>query len=150
VSTEAAGEEEEGSLEHQRKALDEGVERPFLQPVAFALPVPAALDHRAARIAQVPVHPLLPQHGDERGEKGDQQTCIHETGDSDDLARWVFLNRWDGRSLTGDGGLIESEEDGTEEGGGLLVGIGLEVRVDIDDKRRADGGEQTRLWEQVR
>ena len=53
-------------------------------------------------------------------------------------------------SVTGDGGLIESEEDSAEEGGGLLIGIGLEVRVDIDDKRRADGREQTRLREQVR
>ena len=88
---------------------------------------------------------MLAQHGDERGEKGDKQTCIHETGDSDDLARWGFLNRWDGRSLIGDGGLIEGEEDGTEEGSRLLVGVGLEVRMDIDDKRRADGREQTRL-----
>ena len=145
MSTESAGEQEEGGLEHQRKALDERVERPFLQPVAFALPVAAALDYRATRIAQVSIQPLLPQHGDECGEKGDHKTCIHEAGDSDDLARWIFLNRWDNRSLTGDGGLIESEKDGAEEGGGLLVGIGLEVRMDIDDKRGADGREQTRL-----
>ena len=145
MSTETAGEEEEGDLEHQRKALDEGVERPFLEPVAFALPVAAALDHRATRIAQVSIQPLLPQHGDECGEKGDQKACIHEAGGSNDLARRIFLNRWDNRSLTGDGGLIESEKDGTEESSGLLVGIGLEVRMDIDDKRRADGREQTRL-----
>ena len=145
MSTETAGEKEEGDLEYRRKALDEGVEWPFPQPVAFALPVAAALDHRATRIAQVSIQPLLPQHGDECGEKGDQKTCIHEAGDSDDLARWISLNRWDSRSLIGDGGLIESEEDGTEEGSGLLVGIGLEVQMDIDDKRRADGREQTRL-----
>ena len=145
MSTESAGEQQEGGLEHQRKALDEGVEWPSLEPVAFALPVAAALDYRATRIAQVSVQPLLPQHGNECGEQGDHKTCIHEAGDSDDLARRIFLNRWNGGGLTRDGGLIESEEDSAEEGSGLLVGIGLEVRMDIDDKRGADGREQTRL-----
>ena len=46
--------------------------------------------------------------------------------------------------------MIESEEDGTEEDRRLLVGIGLEVRMDIDDESRADGREQTCLREQVR
>ena len=55
------------------------------------------------------------------------------------------MNRWNGGDLTGDGGLIESDEDGTEEGRRLLVGIGLEVRMDIDDEGGADGREQTRL-----
>ena len=50
-----------------------------------------------------------------------------------------------GRGLIGGGGLIKSEEDGAEEGGGLLVWIGLEVRLDVDDESRADGREQTRL-----
>jgi len=56
-----------------------------------------------------------------------------------------LLNRWNGGGLTGDGGLIEGEEDGTEEGSGLLVRIRSEVRVDIDDESGADGREQTRL-----
>ena len=88
---------------------------------------------------------MLPQHGNERGEQGDQKTRVHEAGDGDDLARWAFLNGWNGGGLTGDGGLIESEEDSAEEGSGLLAGIGLEVRVNINDKSGADGREQTRL-----
>jgi len=55
------------------------------------------------------------------------------------------LNRWDGRSVTRDGRLIESEENRAEEGGGLFVRIGLEVRMDIDDEGGADGREQTGL-----
>jgi hypothetical protein len=70
---------------------------------------------------------LLAQHGDEHGEHGDQKTRVHDTGDSDDLAWWVLLNRWGGGNLTGDSRLVESEEDGAEEGGRLLVGIRLEV-----------------------
>ena len=49
-----------------------------------------------------------------------------------------------------DGGLIESEEDHAEEGSGLLVGIGLEVRMGIDDEGGTGGRGQTSLQEQVR
>ena len=44
-----------------------------------------------------------------------------------------------------DGGLIESEKDRVEEGSGLLVGIGLEVRMGIDDEGRTGCREQTSL-----
>ena len=67
--------------------------------------------------------------GSRCGKQGDHKTRVHQTGD-DDLARWISLNRWDGGDLTGDGELIESEEDGEEESSGLLIGIGLEVRTD--------------------
>jgi len=150
VSTETGGEKEEGDLEHHRGTLDEEVQWPFLQPIAFALTISASLDHRPARILQVSIQPLLAQHGDERGEHGDYETRIHEAGHGDDLARWISPGRRDGRGLTRDGGLIESEENRAEESGGLLVRIGLEIRMDVDDEGRADGREQTGLQEQVR
>ena len=150
MSAEAASEKEEGDLEHHRETLDEEVQWPFLQPIAFALAVSASLDRRSARIPQIPVQPLLAQHRDECGEQGDYQTRVHETGHSDDLVRCVFLSRWNGRSLTGDGRLIESEENCAEEGGGLLVGIRSEVRMGINDEGGADGREQTGLQEQMR
>jgi len=93
---------------------------------------------------------LLAQHGNECREQRNHQTCIHQTRDRDRLARRVFLNGRDGRRVTRDGGLVEGEENGAEEGSGLFVRIGLEVGMDIDDKGRADGGEQTGLQEQVR
>ena len=150
MSAESAGEEEEGDLEHHWKTLDEEVQWPFLQSIAFALTVSATLDHRPARIPQVSIQPLLAQHGDECGEQGDHETRIHETGHCDDLARWVLLGKWNGRSVNRDGRLIESEEDRAEEGGGLFVRIGSEVRMGIDDEGGADGREQTSLQEQVR
>jgi len=64
--------------------------------------------------------------------------------------RWVSLDRWNGGGFTGDSGLVESEEDRAEEGGGLFIGIGLEVRMDIDDESRADGREQTCLRGRMR
>jgi hypothetical protein len=69
VSAESTSEEEEGNLEHHWKALNEGVEWPFLEPIAFALAVSATLDHRPARVPQVPVEPLFSQHRDECGEQ---------------------------------------------------------------------------------
>jgi len=93
---------------------------------------------------------LLAQHGDECREQGHHQTRVHQRRDRDDLARRIFLNRRNGGRITRDGGLVESEENGAEEGGGLLVRIGSEVGMDIDDEGGADGGEQTGLQEQVR
>jgi len=127
VFAKSTGEKEEGNLEHYLKTLDEEVEWPFLQPIAFALTVSATLDHRPARVPQVPIHPLPRQHSEECGKQGDQQTCIDETGGSDDPVRGAFLDRWNGECLTGDGGLIESEEDCAEEGHRLLVLIWSEV-----------------------
>jgi hypothetical protein len=150
VSAESAGEQEKRRLEHHRETLDEEVQRPLLQPITFSLAVSATLDHRPARIPQVPVQPLLPQHRDECGQQRDQETRIHQAGRGDDLARWAFLNGRNGGGLAGNGGLVEGEEDGTEEGGGLFVGIGLEIRMDVDDKGGADGREQTGLQEWVR
>ena len=85
------------------------------------------LDHRSARIAQVPVQPLLPQHGNKCSEQGDKETHVHEASGDDDLARWIFLSGRSDEGLTGDGGLVESEENNAEEGGGFLVWIGLEA-----------------------
>ena len=93
---------------------------------------------------------MLAQHGDECGEHGDCETRIHETGDRENLARRAFLDRWNDGGLTGDGGVIEREEDNSEEGRRLFVRVGLEVRMDVDDKGGADSGGQTGLQEQVR
>jgi hypothetical protein len=111
------------------------------------LAVSATLDHRPAGIPQVPVQPLLPQHRDERRQERHQETRIHQARRGHDLARWTFLNGRNGGGLAGNGGLVESEEDGAEEGGRLLVGIGLEIRMDVDDEGGADGREQAGLQE---
>jgi len=96
-------------------------------------------------MSQVSVEPLLSQHSDECGEQRDQKARVHEASDSDNLAGWSFLNRWDSGGFTRDSGPIEGEEDCAEKGYGLFVRIGFEFRMDIDDKCCADRREQTRL-----
>jgi hypothetical protein len=98
---------------------------------------------------QVSIQPLLSQHRNERGEKRNQKTREQESGGGDNLARWVFWGSWDGGDFVWDCGTVEGEEDGTEEGHCLVVGVGLELRIDVDDESRANGGEQTRLREQI-
>ena len=46
--------------------------------------------------------------------------------------------------------MVKGEEDGTKESHRLFVRVGLEFRMNIDDKGRADCGEQARLGTQVR
>jgi len=150
VLAQSAGEEEEGSLEHDREALDEEMEGPLLESIALPLTVSATFDCRPAGIPEVPVEPLLSQHRDECGKERDQETRVHEPGDCDDLAGRALLDGWDGGGFVWDGRLVEGEEDCTEDGCRLLVRIGLETRVDIDDEGGTDGGEQTRLGGRVR
>ena len=106
--------------------LDKEIWGSFLEPIAFVLTVSATLHHRPARIPRVSVQPLFAHHGDERGKQGDRKIRVHGTDDDDGLVRRAFLNRWNGGGLTGDGRLIESEEDGAEVCR-LAVRIGLEV-----------------------
>ena len=126
------------------------MEGPLLESITFALAVSASLDHRPACVPQVSVEPLLAQHRDERGQQRDQETRVHESGDGDDLTRGVFLGGRNGRGLVRYCGLIEGEENCTEEGCGLFVGIGLETRVGVDDECGANRGEQTCLRRQVK
>jgi len=149
VFAQSASEEEECGLEHDREALDEEMEGPLLQSITLPLTVSATLDCRPACVPQIPVEPLLSQHRDECGEQRDQQTRVHQSSDCDDLAGRALFDGWDGGGFVRDGRLVEGEEDCTEDGCRLLVWIGLEPRMDVDDEGGTDGGEQTRLWWQL-
>ena len=113
-------------MEHHRESLDEEVRQPFLQPITLWLAVSTTFDHR------------------------NQEICIHQAGRRDDLARWVFASGRNGGGLAENGGLVESEEYGTKKGSGLFIRIGLEIRMDVDDKGGADCREQTSLQERIR
>ena len=52
---------------------------------------------------------------------------------------------WDGGNVIAESGLVHVVEDYTEESGGILVRIRLELGVDPDDEGGSDGGEQTSL-----
>ena len=61
--------------------------------------------------------------------------------------REMIEKRRGGRNTGGfirDGGSIEGE-DCTKGSGGLIVWVGLRVRVGVDDERGADSGEQAGL-----
>ena len=141
VFAQSASEEEKGSLEHDRETFNEEMEGPLLEPITFALPISTSLNRRPACMPQVSVEPLFTQHCDECGKQGDRQARVHEPGDGDDFTRGIDLGGWNGSGFVRDGRLIEGEEDRTEEGCGLIVWIGLETRVDVDDERGANGGE---------
>ena len=97
--------------------------------------VSATLDHRRARIPQVSVQPSLSH---ECCDQRDQQTGVHETYDGDDVGERILLNWQNGGRFVWDCGLVEGEEDGAEEGWGL---VRLEFGMDVDDKSRADSRE---------
>ena len=112
------------------------MEGPLLQSITLPLTVSAALDGRPSSVSQVPVEPLLAQHRDECGKKRDHETRVHESSDGGDLAGRALSDGWDAGSFVWDDRLVEGEKDRAEEGQGLLVRIGLEPRVDVDDEGR--------------
>jgi hypothetical protein len=52
---------------------------------------------------------------------------------------------WEGGNVVSEGGVVDLVDKDAEESGGLVVRVLLEVRVDLDDECRGDGGEQTGL-----
>jgi len=53
---------------------------------------------------------------------------------------------WELRGVISEYCFIRCMNEDAEEGGGLIVRVRLKLRVDLDDERRSDGGEQTSLW----
>ena len=99
---------------------------------------------------RITVQPLLPQHRGECGEQRNQEACEQETIDEDNLAGRVLLGDWNGGGFVWDCGMIEGEENGTEESCGFIAGVRLELFVDVDDENRANCREQARLQGLVR
>ena len=94
---------------------------------------------------QVSVQPLLPQHRDECGQQRDKKTRVQESSGCDNLPGGALLDKWDSGGFVWDRGVVEGEEDCTKEGCGLVVGIGLKLRVNIDDESGTDSREQAGL-----
>ena len=51
----------------------------------------------------------------------------------------------EGRNVATEGGVVYLIDQDPEEGGVLIVRIGLELRIDLDNECRGYGGEQTSL-----
>ena len=52
---------------------------------------------------------------------------------------------WEAGRVVSKGGVVDLVDENTEESDGLLTRVGLELRLDIDDESRSNGGEQTSL-----
>ena len=59
----------------------------------------------------------------------------------------LFRSRplWEGGSVVSERGVVDLVDEDTEEGGSLLTRVRLELRLDIEDERGRDGGEQSSL-----
>ena len=51
----------------------------------------------------------------------------------------------EGGNVVSEGGVVDLVNEDTEESGGLVVRVGLELRIDLDDECGGDGREQTSL-----
>jgi hypothetical protein len=54
-----------------------------------------------------------------------------------------------GRNIASERGIVDLVNENTEEGGGCVVGIGLELGVELNDKCGGDCREQTSLCPQL-
>ena len=116
-----------------------------MQAIEFALTVPTTLDHRSARVTKVFGQPLLAQHRNERGQKRNQQTCIREIRDRDNLLRGASPHRRGSGVFARRNGWVEAKKDGSEVGSGPFAVVWLELRLDGDGEGGADCGKQTSL-----
>jgi len=55
----------------------------------------------------------------------------------------------DSGNVAAEGGVVDLVDEDAEESGGLIVGVGLELGVDLDDECGGDGGEQTGLYHEL-
>ena len=87
---------------------------------------------------------MFAEHRKERGEKCGGETGVEDGLDLDYRARRT-CPLWEGRGVVSEGGIVDLVDEDTEEGDSLITRIGLELRLDIDDESRGDGGEKTSL-----
>ena len=92
----------------------------------------------------ISVQPLLSKHRKEGGEEGSSEACVKDGLDLNDRV-WGAVPLWEGGSIVSKGGIIDLVNKDTEEGDGVIVRVGSELGLDIDDECGGDGREQTSL-----
>jgi len=145
VTRERATEKQQCNLQHQRQRLHHIVEVPGDDTVELALSILAAFDGIPSQVGRcISVQPLLSKHREEGGEEGSSETCVKDRLDLDDRM-WGAGPLREGRSVVSKGGIVDLEDKDAEESGGLVVRIGSELRLDVDDECGCDRREQTGL-----
>ena len=121
------------------------VEVPHSDPVELALPILAMFDGRPPHVRRhISVQPLFAEHRKEGGEKCSGETNVEDGLDSDYRTRRACPLQEGGSVVSK--GVVDGVDEDTEESSGLIARVGLELRLDVDDKGRSDGGKQTSLW----
>ena len=114
------------------------MEWPFLEAVAFALTIAAALNHRSTGVSEISGQPLFSEHRDESGQQRHQETCVEKVRGCDDL-RGGAVPRWgSGGIFVWEKGWVEGDEDCSEVGLGLVAGIWLKLGLEVNDECGAD------------
>jgi hypothetical protein len=87
---------------------------------------------------------LLAEHSQEGGEEGSS-----ETGEEDGLNLDHRGRRsgplWKGGDIIAEGRVVDLVDEDSEEGGGFVVRVGSQLRINLNDKGGSDSGEQTSL-----
>ena len=121
------------------------VEVPRDDPIQFPLSILATFDGGSSHISRrISVQPLLAKHRQEGREKGSSETRVQDGLDLDDRGRRT-RPLWEGGSVVSEGGIVDLVDEDTEEGGGLVTRVRLELGLDVEDEGGRDGGEQTSL-----
>jgi len=121
------------------------VEIPADDPVELPLSILAALDGGPSHVdRRVSVQPLLAEHRKESGEERSGETREEDCLNLDNHV-WGTSPLWEGRNVVAKGGVVDLVDQDMEEGGGLVIWIGLEFGIGLDDKGRGYGRKQTSL-----
>jgi len=122
------------------------VKIPGEDAVELPLSILASFDGRPSHVDRgVSVQPLLAEHREEGGEERGGEACVQNGLDLD--SRGIRTGPlWD-RGGVAEHRIIQLINNDTEEGDGLLVRVRVELRLDLGDEHRSDGGEQTSLWD---
>ena len=117
------------------------VEVPRDDPIQFPLSSLATFDGGSSHISRrISVQPLFAEHCKEGREKGSGETGVEDGLDLDYRVRRAGP-LWEGGSVVSEGGIVDLVDEDTEESGSLVTRVGLELRLDIKDESRCDGGE---------
>ena len=139
IAGERQTEKQQRGLEHQRQRLQHVFEVPRDNAIVLSLSVLSALDGRPSHAGQViSVQPLFAEHRQEGRKEGDG-----ETGEQDDLNMNNRAGRtnplWEGGNVVSESGVVDLVNENTEQSGRLVVGVGLELRIDFDYECGSDG-----------
>ena len=104
------------------------------------LPVFAAFNDRFPHVRRlITGQPLFAKHRQEGRKEGD---C--EAGEENGLDLDYGTGRagplWESGNIISEGGVVNLVDKDAKEGNGLIVGIGLELGVDLNDECRGDRG----------